>query len=194
VTSERIGVFGGTFDPPHMGHLITAVNVAHILALQEVWFVVANTPWQKLDTRQISGAQHRLTMTELAVEGHQALVASDIEIRIGGDSVTATTLEGILEQRPDAELFVIVGSDAAAGLGTWRRVESLKRLARVIVVDRPGADGGRPPAGFRYDVVECPLVDVSSSDLRARSIRGEPIDFLVPDSVRDYVATHALYS
>ncbi len=194
MTSERIGVFGGTFDPPHIGHLVAAVNTAHLLDLDQVYFVVSNISWQKVRTRPLSTAEDRLAMARLAVGTNHRLVASDVELRLGGDSVTANTLDALHTDRPDAEFFVIVGSDAAKGVGTWRRQQDLKRLANLVVIDRPGSEGGRPPDGFRYQVVECPLVDVSSSDIRSRSRRGAPIDFLVPDPVRDYVETHALYS
>ncbi|MFV2039591.1 MAG: nicotinate-nucleotide adenylyltransferase [Acidimicrobiales bacterium] len=193
MTSKRIGVFGGTFDPPHVGHLVAAVNVAAQLELSEVLFVVANIPWQKMGTRAISAAPERLAMVELAVRDRNQLVASDVEIRRGGDSVTADTLDELAVGCPDHEPIVIVGSDSAPGMATWRRPEELMRLARVAVIDRPGSSGAIPPDGFDYEVVPCPLMDVSSQDIRDRVRDGLPIDYLVPDAVRDYIDTQALY-
>lgn len=192
-SAQRIGIYGGTFDPPHVGHLVAAVNVAHQLRLTSVLFMVANIPWQKVGTRTISSADHRLAMTRLAVSGRPGFEASDLEIRLGGDSVTADTLEALASERSDAEFAVIVGSDAAEGMHTWRRAGDLARLARVAVVDRPGTVGGRPPDEFRYDVVPCPLMDLSSTELRARSAQDLPIEYLVPDAVGEYIAWHRLY-
>ena len=193
VRERRIGVFGGTFDPPHVGHLVAAINVAHQLELDHVLFVVANVPWQKVGTRDISGEADRLAMVELAVEGREDLSASAIEIQRGGDSITADTLEDLIPLYPDHDLVVILGSDAAAGVGTWKRGEDLKGLAHMAVVDRPGTTGKRPPEGFSFEVVPCPLMDISSSDIRERSRQDLPIDYMVPDAVREYIETRRLY-
>ena len=193
VRERRIGVFGGTFDPPHVGHLVAAVNVAHQLDLEHVLFVVANLPWQKMGTRDISGEADRLAMVELAVDGRDDLSASAIEIQRGGASITADTLEDLAPVYPDHELVVILGSDAAAGVGTWKRGEDLKQLAHMAVVDRPGTTGNRPPEGFSFEVVPCPLMDISSSDIRARVRDDLPIDYMVPDAVREYIETRRLY-
>mgnify|MGYP001827000448 CR=1 FL=1 len=194
MASGRLGVFGGTFDPPHVGHLVAAVNVAHQLELSQVLFVVANIPWQKADQRDIAPSPDRLAMVELAVADRQVLAAASLEIERGGDSVTADTLEELRAEHPGSPLVVILGSDAAAGLDTWRRADDLRRLADFAVVDRPGSTGKRPPAGFRCTVVPCPLMDVSSTDIRERVGQQLPIDYLVPDAVRDYVLSHGLYT
>lgn len=193
IRERRIGVFGGTFDPPHVGHLVAAVNVAHQLGLDHVLFVVANVPWQKVGTRDISGAADRLAMVELAVEGRDDLSASAIEIQRGGDSITADTLEDLAPLYPDCALVLILGSDAAAGIDSWKRGDDLKDLAHMAVVDRPGTTGKRPPEGFSYEVVPCPLMDISSSDIRERTRRDLPIDYMVPDAVREYIETRRLY-
>ncbi len=189
----RIGVYGGTFDPPHAGHLVAAVNVAHHLELDLVLFVVAGVPWQKVSTRFISAAEDRLAMVDLALADRPVLASSDVEVRHGGDAVTADTLEELRGIYPQAEFVLIVGSDAAAGMDTWRRADALRSLAHVAVVDRPGAAGGRPPQGFSYEVVACPLMDISSTDIRERAALGLPIDVLVPDAVREYIVSHGLY-
>ena len=176
-----------------MGHLVAAVNVAAQLELDEVQFVVANVPWQKSGARTISPSKDRFAMVDAALVDREEMVASAIEIERGGDSVTADTLEQLGAEHPEARFDLIVGSDAAAGLSTWRRADALRELATIVVVDRPGAAGDRPPPGFRFEVVSCPLMDVSSTDIRRRAAEGRPIDYLVPDSVRDYILERGLY-
>ena len=190
---KRIGVFGGTFDPPHIGHLVAALNTASYLELDEVLFVVASVPWQKVGDSQISAVRDRLAMVELAVRGRTLLVSSRIEIERGGDSVTVETLLEIASAEPGAELFLILGSDAAVGLSTWRRADELVELATIVVVDRPGAEGRRPGPEFPFQTVTCPLVDLSSSELRQCVSEGRPIDYLVTDAVRDYIEDTGLY-
>ncbi len=187
-------MFGGTFDPPHVGHLVAAVNVARQLELDQVLFVVANVPWQKIGTRSISDAADRLAMVELAVGNRSDLVSSAIEIERGGDSITADTIEELQQLDPEAQIVVVLGSDVVAELDTWRRGDDLRKLARIAVVDRPGTTGRRPPQGFEYEVVPCPLMDISSSDIRDRVGAGLPIDYMVPDAVRDYIHDHMLYT
>ena len=188
----RIGLFGGTFDPPHVGHLVTAVNVRHALALDAVVLMVANSPWQKHGTRPISPAEDRLAMVEAAVVDVKGLVAGDAEIRRGGPSFTADTLATMGEEYPGADLFTIVGDDAAAGLTTWERHEEVVALSRLVVVDRPGAPV-ELPAGFDWLHVEVPRLEVSSTDLRARVRDGRPLDYLVTEPVLDIIAMRKLY-
>ena len=142
---RRIGVFGGTFDPPHVGHLVTAVNVRYELHLDVVLLVVANDPWQKRGSRQVSPAADRLAMVAAAVGDVAGLEVSDIEIRRGGTSYTADTLAELREVHPDAALHLVLGSDAAAGLLTWERHEEVREAASIAVVTRPGAEPASPP-------------------------------------------------
>ncbi len=188
----RIGVFGGTFDPPHVGHLVTAVNVRHALALDEVLLVVANRPWQKEGTRCITPAVDRLAMVEAAVVGVAGVRASALEIDRGGVSYTADTLAMLSSEVPGAELFTIIGDDAAAGLTTWERVEDVVALSHLVVVDRPGVHVTLP-GGFDWTRVEVPRLEVSSTDLRARCGDGRPLDFLVPPGVLDVIHQRGLY-
>ena len=188
----RIGLFGGTFDPPHVGHLVTAVNVRHALALDAVVLMVANAPWQKYGTRPISPAEDRLAMVEAAVAEVDRLVAGDAEIRRGGPSFTADTLATMAEEYPGADLFTIVGDDAAAGLTSWERYEEVVARSRLVVVDRPGAPV-QLPAGFDWLHVEVPRLEVSSTDLRARVRDGRPLDYLVTEPVLDIIAMRRLY-
>jgi nicotinate-nucleotide adenylyltransferase len=189
---RRIGVFGGTFDPPHVGHLVTAVNVRHALGLDEVLMVVANRPWQKERTRTISTPSDRLAMVQAAVEGVAGVVASAIEIDRGGVSYTADTLAALGEQWPDATLFTIIGDDAAAAITSWERVEDVVTRSRLVVVDRPGVHVTLPD-GFDFLRVEVPRLEVSSTDLRARCVDGRPLDFLVPPTVQVVIERRGLY-
>ncbi len=188
----RIGLFGGTFDPPHVGHLVTAVNVRHALALDAVVLMVANSPWQKHGTRPITPAEDRLAMVEAAVADVDGLVAGDAEIRRGGPSFTADTLANMVEGYPGADLFTIVGDDAAAGLTSWERHEEVVAQSQLVVVDRPGEPVELPP-GFNWLRVEVPRLEVSSTDLRARVRDGRPLDYLVTEPVLDIIAVRNLY-
>lgn len=191
--APRIGVFGGTFDPPHHGHLAAAVNVRYTLSLDAVLLVVANVPWQKTAERVVSDAADRLAMVEAAVGGVDGLEASTLEIDRGGDSYTVDTLEELRAAEPHAELFLIVGADAAAGLTTWHRPEALPKLATLVLVDRPGLPSPPPPPGWRLERVEVPRLDISSTDLRARFADGRPVDFLVPSGVVSCVRQRRIY-
>jgi nicotinate-nucleotide adenylyltransferase len=190
--SLRIGLFGGTFDPPHVGHLVTAVNVRHALALDRVVLMVANVPWQKQASREITPAAQRLAMVEAAVRDVDGLVAGRQEIDHGGPSYTADTLRTLQDADPGAELFTIVGDDAAAGLTTWSRYEEVVERSGLVVVDRPGAPVDLP-AGFDWIRVEVPRLEVSSTDLRARFEDGRPLDYLLTEPVLDVIAREGLY-
>ncbi len=186
-------MFGGTFDPPHVGHLVAAVNARHGAGLDRVLLVVANEPWQKTGLREVSPAADRLAMVQAAVEGVEGLEASDIEIRRGGPSYSIDTLQELHDEDPSRELFLILGSDAAEGLDSWERSERLHDLATIVVVERPGAEGARPPAGYRYEVVSVPLLDVSSTEVRSRVLEGRPLDFLLTPGVIRCIEERGLY-
>ena len=188
----QIGVFGGTFDPPHVGHLVTAVNVAHSLRLDRLILMVANVPWQKVGTRAITPASDRLAMVRAAVADVTRLEAGDHEIRAGGHSFTADTLARLSEQLPDAVLYTIVGDDAAAKIRSWERVDEVLARSRMVVVDRPG---NRVVLDESIDWirVEVPRLEVSSTDLRERCADGRPLDYLVTDPVLDVIRERGLY-
>lgn len=190
--ARRIGVLGGTFDPPHVGHLVTAIEVRDALELDVVLMVVANEPWQKADRLDLSPAAVRLAMVRAALDGVDGVVASDLEIRRGGPTYSVDTLEELHHLEPDAELFLVLGADAAAGLDTWRDPQRLAELCRLVVVGRPGTTEG-PPPGFRHDVVEVPRLDVSSSDLRLRAATGRSLRFLTPEGVVSVIRDERLY-
>lgn len=186
-------MFGGTFDPPHVGHLVTAINVHHALDLDVVIMMVANVPWQKDGTRDITPAEDRLAMVTAAVDAVPGLVPGRHELDLGGNSYTADTLAALAEEFPDAELFTIVGDDAAAKLHTWERSDEVVRRSRLVVVDRPGAPVVLDPA-VEWIRVEVPRLDVSSTDLRARFVDGRPLDYLLTDATLDVIERRSLYA
>jgi nicotinate-nucleotide adenylyltransferase len=193
VTAERLGIFGGTFDPPHVGHLVTAVNVRHELGLDRVLLVVNDQPWQKVGTRDITPAEDRFAMVAAAVGAVPGLEASSIEIDRGGMSYTADTLAALREERPDRELFVVLGSDAAAGLPSWERADEVRESATIVVVERPGGRDAQPLPGWSWVQVEVPRLEVSSTDLRARVADGRPLDYLLTPEVIATVRARGLY-
>lgn len=190
---ERLGVFGGTYDPPHVGHLVAALAVRHALQLDRVLLTVANEPWQKSGSRAISPAEDRLAMVRAAVDGVEGLEASTIEIERGGPSYSVDTLEALAAADPAGERFLVLGADAAAGLGTWERADALPGLATLVVVDRPGMDASPAPQGYVLERVEMPRLDVSSTDLRERVRDGRPLTFLTPEAVVSCIRRRRLY-
>lgn len=190
---ERLGVFGGTFDPVHIGHLVAAVNARHVLGLDRVLLVVANRPWQK-STRAVTPAEDRLAMVEAAVAGAPGLEVSRLELDRGGDSYSVDTLRALADEDPRRELFLVIGADVAAELHTWRRIEEARDLATLAVVSRPGAPDVDPGPEWRVTRVDIPHLGVSASDLRARVAAGLPLDHLVPAPVIDRILALGLYA
>lgn len=189
---RRIGLFGGTFDPPHVGHLVTAVNVHHALDLDVVIMMVANVPWQKEGTRAITPAPDRFDMVAAAVRDVDGLRPGEHEITMGGSSYTADTLVELAGEHPHAEFFTIIGDDAAAGLRTWTRWDEVVARSRLVVVDRPG-EAVELPDDIDWIRVEVPRLEVSSTDLRARVDDGRPLDYLVTQPVLDVIRDRGLY-
>ncbi len=192
ITTETIGVLGGTFDPPHLGHLIVGDQVLHALGLDMVLLVPANNPWQKAGTRSITSAERRLEMTEVAVGDAYGLSVSGIELEMGGPSYTSVTLDALSEKYPKASWRVIVGADAALGLDSWHNVDKLRTQAEIVVVNRPGADF-QPPTGWQWDLVEIPSVNISGTGLRRRVEQGHSIRFLTPEPVVERILKWNLY-
>ena len=189
---RRLGVFGGTFDPPHVGHLVTAVNVGHALHLDLVILMVANVPWQKEGTRRLTPAADRLAMVEAAVADSPRLAAGRTEIDHGGPSFTADTLARLALEYPMAEMFTIMGDDAAAGFLSWERYAEVRERSTLVAVDRPGPKVSLP-AGIEWIRVEVPRLEVSSTDLRARVVDGRPLTYLVTEPVLGVIAERGLY-
>ena len=193
---ERIGIFGGTFDPIHVGHLVAAVNARHALDLDRVIMMVANIPWQKAGQRAVSTAEDRLALVEAAVGGVPGVEAGSSEIQRGGESYTADTLAELAAKDPDAELFLIIGWDVAPVLTTWERWEEVQRLATLVVVNRPDYP---PPqalveAGWKVAEVKVPNLEISSSDLRARAADGRPLDYLIPAAGVRFIRARGMYA
>ena len=190
--ARRVGILGGTFDPPHVGHLVVAVDVRDALDLDEVVLMVAGDPWQKRG-RGVSPAADRLAMVEAAVAGVPGLSAGTQEVGRDGPTYTVETLEALRAADPGTELFLVVGTDAVAGLTTWHRWEELPALATLVVVERPGAVVPDPAPPVPVVRVPVARVDLSSSELRQRAADGRPLRFLVPDAVCAVVAERGLY-
>jgi nicotinate-nucleotide adenylyltransferase len=197
----RLGVFGGTFDPIHLGHLLVAEEARTRVGLDAVTFIPAGQPWFKDGMRLADGA-HRLKMIEIAIMGNGHFELSDCEVKRRGPSYSADTLEelrGALDD--DVELYLIVGLDALAEIDRWRRPERVLELAAIVGVARPGCeelarlplDSVRPGASEGVQVIDSVLVDISSTQVRRRVRHGVSIRYLVPDAVAAYIDEHGLY-
>lgn len=192
--SERLGLFGGTFDPPHLGHLALAEWARERLRLDRVVFVPAGDPPHKRG-RIVTRAATRLAMTELAIAGRECFALSRIEIDREGPSYTVDTLRALRAAHPGSRWWLLIGEDSLAELSTWKEPEAIVRLATPAVAVRPGSRVRRSPRAFGRPVVwlDNPPIDVSSSGVRARARRGASIRFLVPDAVERFVVASRLY-
>lgn len=189
--SRRVGLLGGTFDPPHLGHLVVAECARVELGLDEVRFLVAGDPWMK---DHITPAPVRVRLAEAAVADDPHLRVDDRETRRDGPTFTADTLEELVEEEPDTHWFFLIGADAASAFDRWQRVEAAFALATFVVVPRPGHDVEVPAAfAARVEHLAVPLVEVSSSDLRDRYRSGHATRYLVPDAVDAAVRAGGLY-
>jgi nicotinate-nucleotide adenylyltransferase len=198
----RLGIFGGTFDPPHVGHLIVAQDAREQLALDRVIFVPAAQPPHKIG-REISGAELRLEMLQRAVALDPAFYVDDLELRRPGPSYTVDTLRELRRRQPDAELFLLLGADQFAEIRTWREAEMLPALARIAVLTRAGESGtASRPAGTDTPDDTAPIdaitvavtrIDLSASDVRRRVAEGRSIRHLVPREVAQSIHRNGLY-
>ncbi|MBI5708741.1 MAG: nicotinate (nicotinamide) nucleotide adenylyltransferase [Candidatus Eisenbacteria bacterium] len=195
---RRIGLFGGTFDPPHLGHLALAEWARDRLALDRVLFMPAGVPPHKRG-RALSGAVHRVAMARLAVRGHRAFAVSTLEARRRGPSFTVDTLRALKAAHPGARLYLLMGADSLDDFASWHEPGAIAGLATLVVAARPGA--GRPRGGRRAGRglpariirLRNPGIELSSSALRARARAGRSLRCLVPDAVAAYIARHRLY-
>ncbi len=185
----KLGILGGSFNPIHHGHLIVATRAAEALGLDRVLFIpTALSPLK--GTQELAPARDRLAMVRAAVRGNPLLSASDAETRRGGTSYTIDTLKAIRERHPGG-IYLILGADAARLLPQWRSIDEVKRLATLVTVARPGHSPG--PKMPKHLTVEVPLLEISSSEIRARARRGLSIRYLVPDAVERYIRRKKLY-
>ena len=191
---KRIGIFGGSFDPPHIGHLVIAELAQRALKLDVVYFVPAYQPPHKRGSHS-STATQRLAMTRLAVRGNSMLRVSDIELRRKGISYTVETIRSFRKKFPSSQLFLIIGSDSLAQFHEWKSPAEILELASLIVYRRPHS--GRVKGGTRSSSVafiKGPLMDISSTDIHKRIQQGKTIRYLVRDNVGSFIASKGLYS
>lgn len=194
--SDRVGILGGTFDPPHIGHVAAGRAAVETLGLDRLLLVVANDPWQKSGQRTVSPAEDRYALAEALADEIPRAAASRLEIDRGGPSYSVDTAEELRARSGGGpvELFLVVGADLVPELETWHRAEDLRNLVTVAVVSRPtGAEPSVPP-GWRAVRVDGPQVAVSSSEVRDRIAAGEPVDDLVPPEVIRCIRRLGMYA
>ena len=194
--ARRVGVMGGTFDPIHHGHLVAASEVQAWFDLDEVVFVPTGDPWQKSD-RVVSPAEHRYLMTVVATAANPRFTVSRVDIDRDGPTYTIDTLRDLRDQRPDDDLYFITGADALADIFTWRAADDLFELAQFVGCTRPGHEMDPETLAAipsdRVTMVEIPALAISSTDCRESTRRGEPVWYLVPDGVVQYIVKYDLY-
>jgi nicotinate-nucleotide adenylyltransferase len=196
--ARRIGVMGGTFDPIHNGHLVTADEARYAHGLDEVIFVPAGAPWQKSHT-EVAPAEDRYLMAIIATSNDPGFGVSRLEIEREGPTYTLDTLRALRGRHPGDELFFITGADAILQILTWREPEAVLREARFIAATRPGYDLDRLekelPVGLedRVSIMEIPALAISSTDIRRRVREGRPIRYLLPPGVATYIERRGLY-
>jgi nicotinate-nucleotide adenylyltransferase len=196
----RIGILGGTFNPPHIGHLVCAQEAHRELELDQVLFIPARIPPHK-SVEHEPGAEHRLALCRLAAGDDERFAVADLELRREGPSYTVDTLEELSSHEYQPQLFLIVGGDIAVGLPRWREPERVLKLATLAVAKRQGtaraavADTlGTLKGGERSRFFAMPRIGVSSTMIRRRVRGGQPLRYLVPDAVAEYIEHHNLYA
>lgn len=195
----RIGILGGTFNPPHLGHLVVAQEAYRELDLDQVLFIPAGIPPHKpVDAEP--GPEHRLALCRLAIAGDDRFAVSDLELRRDGPSYTVDTLNQLSTHAPTNKLFLILGADIAAGLPQWREPERVLDLATVAIAKRRGTSGesvqralDHLEGGDRARFFQMPRIGISSTMVRRRARAGQPIRYFVPDGVVRYISEHGLY-
>ena len=191
--SLRLGVLGGTFDPPHVGHLLAAGDAFESLSLDKIVFIPVAAQPLKTDAPAVASPERRLEMVRLAINGDPRFAVSDAEIRRGGLSYTVDTLETLKRENPSATLVMIVGMDALAGLGRWKNPERIREIAEIAVLSREWDQGVDAKVSEGVTVVGARRIDVSSSEIRQRLAEGKSIHGYVAESVENYIATERLY-
>jgi nicotinate-nucleotide adenylyltransferase len=190
----KVGIFGGTFNPPHFGHLIVAEHAREHLGLERVVFVPSAVSPHK-QGRDTAAAHHRLRMLEAAVKGNSAFAVSDLEIVRGGVSFTVDTLEELQRLMPESALVLLIGADNLTEFHLWREPQRILDLAEVVALTRPGyaVDGVEPAFGRRIAVCQVPAIGIEARQIRRRLREGLSIRYLVPPAVESYILTHQLY-
>jgi nicotinate-nucleotide adenylyltransferase len=194
---RRVGVMGGTFDPIHYGHLVTAEEAVVQFGLDEVVFVPTGRPWMKAD-RVVSPSEDRYLMTVVATASNPRFSVSRVEIDREGPTYTVDTLRQLADEHPDAELYFITGADAILEIFDWKDPEDVLGLAHFIAATRPGYDLARfeaaaPTHHPKVSTMDIPALAISSSDIRERVREGRAIRYLLPEGVKSYIEKQALY-
>jgi len=193
----KLGIFGGTFNPIHSGHLLIAQDASEAFGLSRVMFIPSAVPPHKR-VKDLADGRHRLAMVRRAIRGNPRFESSDIELRRGNVSYTIDTVNALRRRHPRARMFLLIGSDSLNEFHTWRSAAQLTRRCRVIAVLRPGEKrfrfARRRLPHLRPLTLRAHPFDVSSTEIRARVRAGKSIRYLVPESVRSYIARHKLYS
>ncbi len=189
-----IGIFGGSFNPPHLAHLIVAEVVRDQFGLEEVWWIPSRQPPHKPGA-SLAPARDRLEMTRQATAGHPAFQVKDLEIRRSGTSYTIDTICALQEVHPDMDFALIIGSDSLHDFASWRRPEDIVERVPLIVYKRPGAVLAPRASYFagRVHFADAPLLEISGTEIRARRRQGRSVRYLVPEAVRAYMEAHGLY-
>lgn len=187
---RRVGLLGGTFDPIHVGHLVVAEVVRDRLGLDELRLLVAGDPWMK---ERESEAHHRVAMARAATAGNRAITVDDRETRRDGPTYTADTLAALHQEEPGTQFLFVLGADAAARLPDWHDVDRALELATFAMVARPGSAAPAHDLMDRVEVVEAPLMAISSTEIRADVARGASIRYRVPAPVVEHIRGHCLY-
>ncbi len=185
----KIGILGGTFNPPHLGHLIMANEVSEALSLDEVRLMPTAIPPHKEFPDTASPTQ-RLAMTELATSGNRHLITSDEEVNFGGVSYTADTMKRICRKEPNVEFYFIIGGDMVDSLHTWHNIDELVKMVRFVGVGRVGS---ALKTNFPVRIIESPLIDISSTFIRNKYSSGKTATYLVPEPVDHYIRQEGLY-
>ncbi|SHK54582.1 nicotinate (nicotinamide) nucleotide adenylyltransferase [Rhodothermus profundi] len=191
---RRVGLFGGSFNPPHLAHLIIAELVCEQAHLDQVLWIPCYSPPHK-DERELAAPHHRLAMVRLAIEGNPFFAVSDVEIRRGGRSYTIDTIRELQAQHPDWEFLLILGEDSLRTFHTWRAPEEIVQRVPLLVYRRPGVSAYPVAPRFlaRTTFVEAPLLEISATEVRQRCRQGRSIRYLVPEAVRQYILENHLY-
>ena len=189
-----IGLFGGSFNPPHVAHLVVAEVARDQFGFDEVWWIPNATPPHK-SADGLAAVDHRLAMTRRAVADNPAFRVCDIEIERAGVSYTVDTVQALQEQHPDTDFHLIIGSDSLDHFAEWHRPEEIADRVPLVVYKRPGVIDAVPEPRFANHVrfVAAPVMEVSGTEIRSRCRAGRSIRYLVPDAVRTYIEDHGLY-
>ena len=190
----KLGVFGGSFDPPHKAHLELVKLVVEKLELDHVLVTVANDPWQKSVIRQVTDSSHRLEMARLLFGGYSDATVTDIEFQLGSESITSETLRALRSNYQDAEFYLLLGYDTAIAIETWRNPDLVLDQSRVVVVERPGFTDMELPSILSSAIrIKGLNLDISSENIRSLLKDEETIADVIPQGIRNYIAKHGLY-